>query len=221
LTLARELIAGSEQWVPELKKRLGRIVRETDALPQVASFFAIWSLHLLQGIFTLIHSKLYSGSLLLLRSLIEAHMELSFILHRECGKRAAEYLSASKENRPPYRGRPGFETDESLGKRSGRCGLGELYRKTYLTLSVYSHLRIKGSLAVDPGSEKSLYETTACLIVGEAMLAKISRQLSRAFRFPIPKDLSQKYADGLRRYRSLIRRQEEALAQKKAPAQTP
>jgi len=219
LELSKAIVFISKRWMPTLRKKLSGIVRETDALPSVCSFFALWSLHLMEGAVALVQAKLYSSSLLLLRSLIEAHIEISFILQRDCGKRAEEYLNASRQNRPPYREQAGFSGCETLGQRAGRSGMGELYRKTYLSLSYYSHLRVKGSLAFDPGSPKNLEEATACLIVGEAMLAKISKQLSRALSIPIPPDLTQKYARSLSRYKTLIRQQEETLA--KSPAQNP
>lgn len=215
LLQTQEIVAVSEQWVPSLRQQLDRAASSKDALPTVCSFFALWSLHLLQAIVTLSRSALYSSSLLLLRSLIEVHLELSFILHQDCGRRAAEYLNSSKENRTPYRGQPGFEPFGSLGARAGRCGLGELYRKTYLSLSSYSHLRIKGILASTPGSEKNLAEARACLVVGQAMLIKVVRQISKAFRYPLPPQLGYRYSEGLRRYRVLIRKQEEVLAQRK------
>lgn len=221
LDLSARLIELAQGWVPALRARISQQVRQGDALPGAASFFALWSFHLLESIHTLARSELYGGALLLLRSLIEAHMELSFILHRDGGERAAEYLAASRENRPPYRNHPALSSFDSLGKRAGSCGLGELYRKTYLSLSFYSHLRVKGSLASDPNSEKSLIEAAACLVVGGAMLAKIGRQLSRAFHFPMPQSLAKASADALRRYKELISRQEEWIRSRKQKDQAP
>jgi hypothetical protein len=106
VALSQKLVADSEVWTQELKKKLSGLVRKEDALPEVCAFFAHWSLHLMKGIVILIQSNLYGGALLILRSLIEAHIELSFILHKDCGQRATEYLAASKENRPPYRELP-------------------------------------------------------------------------------------------------------------------
>ncbi|PIQ81877.1 MAG: hypothetical protein COV76_06375 [Candidatus Omnitrophica bacterium CG11_big_fil_rev_8_21_14_0_20_64_10] len=217
LTLSGEVIAAAERWIPTLRKRLAEETAGRDALPGVCSFFALWSLHLFKGSHQLIDSRLYSGSLLLLRPLIEAHIELSFILHRDCGKRAAEYLNSSREKRPPYRDQAAFSGCDTIGKRAGRCGLGELYRKTYLSLSYYSHLRIRGALAFDPDSEQNVREAAACLVVGEAMLAKIAKQLSRAFNFRLPDELAQAFAGSLRRYKGLIRYQEEQLSRKRQP----
>ena len=93
-----------------------------------------------------------------------------------------EYLDSGKESRTPYRAQPGFEQFGSLGIRAGSCGMGELYRKTYLSLSYYSHVRVKGVLAARPGSEKNFGEAMAGLIVGQAMLVKILRQISKVFR---------------------------------------
>ena len=46
LESGQELVNVSQKWVPELRNRLNRIATEKDPLPQVASFFALWSLDL-------------------------------------------------------------------------------------------------------------------------------------------------------------------------------
>ncbi len=214
LELAKPIVDASEPWVMDLRKRLAVLTRDKEALPAVASFFAQWSFPLLRGICALIELKMYSAALLLLRSLIEAYLEIIFILQQDCERRAAEYLSAGKENRSPYRDRPEFEAYSSIGKRANKCGLGELYHKTYLSLCNYSHLRVRGSLAFDPDSEKAVEEARACLIVGEAIFAKMARHLSKFFDFHLPEGLIQKYAACMGRYQHLIREQERLFAQR-------
>ena len=212
LELAKPLVDASETWVADLRKRLAALPAEKQTLPAVSSFFLLWSFHILKGVCALVGLKMYSAALLLLRSLIEAHLELSFILYQDCERRAAEYLSAGKENRSPYRELPGFEAYGSLGKRSNKCGLGELYHKTYLSLCNYSHLRVRGALAFDPDSEKCLEEARACLIVGEGIFARMAIELSKFFAFPVPQELLQKYSSAISRYQTLIRQQEKKLA---------
>ena len=220
LELAKPLVDASEPWLMDLRKHLTALTKGKESLPAVASFFAQWSFPLLKGIKALIELGMYSAALLLLRSLIEAYLELIFILRQDCERRAAEYLSAGKENRSPYRDRPGFEAYSSIGKRANKCGLGELYHKTYLSLCNYSHLRVRGTLAFDPDSEKAVEEARACLLVGEAIFAKLARQLSRFFDFPLPQELIQKYAACLGRYHHLIREQERLFAQRKKALST-